>query len=190
MAARASGGRAPSSTAADPTAVVTTIGPNMIVLAVAATRPSSASGLCVCTAVTAATSAHGSPTPATTDAATTPGHQGRHRMRQLAANSTVPATPTAVGGYRASSRPTISPPTREPAPWALSRTPRTVAGRPSTSVTTAYPAAVVKPDMPMVTAASPTGTRIDAAPDRTANPARTPRGRCAAGGLRVSRSAA
>ncbi len=167
------------------------IGPNITVFAVPATRPSIACGVYVCTAVTAATSVHGRPTPITTEAATVPGHHGRQRPRQPAANRTAPVTPTAISPWRRTSRPTTSPASSDPPPCALASTPRKVDGSARPVTTTSYSAAVVKPDIAMDAAASATGTRTARRASSAASPSRTPAAGAVgrAGSARVRRSA-
>jgi hypothetical protein len=160
---------------AAPSGIAAAIGVNSRVLAVAATRPSTAAGVPDCTAVTAATRVQGRPTPMTTAAATVPGHQGRQRSTDPAANSSAPVAPTAGSPYRVSSLPVSSPPRMDPAPCADEITPRNAAGLPRSTVTTVYRAAVVKPDMAIVTAAMRIVARMTGCRRRNATPTRIPR---------------
>lgn len=86
--------------------------------AVAVTRPSSASGVSRCTAVSAAISTQGSPTPIAAPHTRATGSEGTACAATATAVRTIPYAANRRSPSRRSAGPESSPTTIEPAPWA------------------------------------------------------------------------
>ncbi|CAM5226495.1 hypothetical protein SFIMM107S_05115 [Streptomyces griseus] len=162
--------------------------------AVAAVRPSTASGVSRCTAVIAAISTHGSPHPIAALAARATASGDTVRAPTPSANSAIPPAANTRSGSRRSNGPTSSPTATEPAPCTAYSTPAYAGPRPSTSSTYAKVTAPFTPASSIVAAPAATSgrstaeARIRRSPTAS-SPRRAPAGAGSRSGLRTGRRA-
>lgn len=154
----------------------------------AAVRPSTASGVSRCTAVTAATSTHGSPNPIAALAARATASCGTARAPTASPNSAIPPAANTRSGSRRSSGPASSPTATEPVPCTAYSTLAYAGARPSTSSTYAYVIAPFTPATSIVAAPAATSGRSTGEAPILRSPAVSSPRRAPAGGRGGSRT--
>lgn len=154
----------------------TALGDIITVSALAAVRPSSASGVSRCTAVSAAISTHGRPTPISAQAVSATASDGTARRPTATPNTAIPAAGNTRPGSRRISGPASSPTATDPMPCATDSTPAYAGEWPRTPPTTAYSVAPLSPAHSIVAEAARTRGRSTGDPHSCRSPAVRPPG--------------